>query len=692
VAVNAYNVFVSAVNPTPCVAQADGKLEFVTVTDASGDVNKYKFRIRPADPYTTNRLFTGLPAGTYIMEVIDTITGCFTQNVRTLTAPAALQAQVSITALPSCYGQFNGQIQLDTVINGSGFYQYSLSGDSGTYASVGIKNPIPQGFGAGQFQLFFKDLQTGCLDTALVNITQPDSLKLSATVLINSQCSVPTGQIKLLEFSGGTGGKKLEVKLPNASVFLPVEVSADSILLNLAGGDYVFQLTDTNNCSKQFILNLPNNNPRAQQITVVKPCIGDTNGIIRLSGLVGGNKPYTFTLNNSQGDLLKVQTDSVFSQLKPGTYGITLTDASNPGCEVKYVREVSEATKVKFTIAGITPSTCENFDGKIKFTLSGGQPGFKYAFDSLPGVFTSFKALVGDTLMLSGLSKRADGNPYTLRLTDSGPGAGCTADTTFNIPGNSPLRFKFALRNVKCFGENSGAVLIDSLNGTGPVTLKVVDVTSGALVKEDSIPGNLFLNNQFVLGGLPAGQFNLVVQQYGECQASRTFPFALSQPTQINISARPYKPSAEGFAQGSILLDTVKGSAAPYLVLFNEGSYFSYKPDTLFDNLNPGKYTITVQDSIGCEVSKELEVVNDTQLFIPTLFTPNGDGLNDLLIIKNLPAGSSLNIRNRWGEEVLNANPYNNDWDAKGLQDGTYFYIIKIPNLESQNGWMEIKR
>ncbi len=689
---NAYTVSVSSTNPTPCIAQADGKLEFVAVTDASGDLNKYKFRIRPADPYTTTRLFTGLPAGTYTMEVIDTISGCFTQNVRTLTAPGALQAQVSITSLPLCYGQFNGQIRLDTVRNGSGLYQYSLSGDSGTYSTVGINNPIPQGFGAGQVQLFFKDLQTGCLDTALVNISQPDSLKLSAGLIIESQCFAPTGQIKLLEFSGGAGDKKLEVKLPGATVFLPVTVPADSILINLAGGDYVFQITDTNNCSKQFIVNLPSNSPRAQQVVVVKPCIGDTNGIVRLSGLTGGTKPYNFTINDEQGQILKVQTDSVFSQLKPGTYGITVNDASTPGCEVKYVRVVQPPDRVSFNVAGITPSTCENFDGKIKFTFTGGQPGFKYSFDSIPNVFTVLKSFAGDTLTLSGLSRRAAGNPYTLRLTDSGPGAGCAYDTSFNIPGNSPLRFKFSLKNVKCFGENSGSVLIDSLNGTGPVTLKVVEASSGTLVKQDSIPGNIFFNNKFEFGGLPAGQFNLIVQQYGACQASRVFPISLTQPTQINIAARQYKSSANGFAQGSILLDTVKGSVAPYLVSFDEGSFFSYKPDTLFGNLNPGKYTILVQDSIGCEVSKELEIEEDTQLFIPTLFTPNGDGLNDIFVIRNLPPGSKLNVRSRWGEEVFNSGSYNNDWDAKGIQPGTYFYTLKIPNVDEQNGWLEIQR
>jgi gliding motility-associated-like protein len=308
------------------------------------------------------------------------------------------------------------------------------------------------------------------------------------------------------------------------------------------------------------------------------------------------------------------------------------------------------------------------------------------------GNFTQYRLLTEDTLRLTGLSTRAPGQLYTLRILDQGPGNGCLYDTTFNVPGNSPLRFKYSLKNVKCFGENSGSVLIDSLNGTGPVIVRVVDQQTGVVVKTDSITGTFFLNNQFVVGGLPSGQFNLVVTQYGACSASRVSAFALTQPTQISISARQYKPSAEGFGLGGVLLDTVRGSVAPYLVSFNENAFFNYKPDTLFEGLNPGIYTILVQDSIGCEVSKNIEVIKDTEFFVPTLFTPNGDGFNDLFEIRNLPAGSSLIVKSRWGDEVYKSEPYQNNWDAKDLDEGTYFWVLQIPGQETRNGWVSIHR
>ena len=689
---NSYSVAVSAVNPTPCVQNADGKLEFVSVTDASSDLTKYKFRIRSTDPYTTNRLYTGLPAGTYSMDVLDTISGCLTQVSRTLVAPAALNAQASIVSIPTCYGAANAQIYLDTVLNGSGFYQYSLSGDSGTYTNVSINNPIPYGFGAGLASFYIRDVQTGCIDTISKQISQPDSLKLGADVVIGSQCYAPTGQIRFNQFSGGTGPLNISMKLPGSSQFVPVTLPVDSVLLNMIGGDYIFRIIDQNNCSKDLSLNVPSNSPKANLITIIKPCINDTNGVIRLSGLSGGTAPYTFRLSNDQGQVLRVQSDSVFAQLRPGIYSIAIQDSSSPNCEAVYTREVAPPATVRFNLAGFVQSTCENYDGIVKFLPQGGQPGYRYSFDTLVGNFTPYRLLTEDTLRLTGLSTRAPGQLYTLRILDQGPGNGCLYDTTFNVPGNSPLRFKYNLKNVKCFGENSGSVLIDSLNGTGPVLVRVVDQQTGVVVKTDSITGTFFLNNQFVVGGLPAGEFNLVVTQYGACSASRVSAFALTQPTQISISAKAYTPSAEGFGLGGVLLDTVRGSVAPYLISFNENAFFNYKPDTLFEGLNPGVYTILVQDSIGCEVSKKVEVIKDTEFFVPTLFTPNGDGFNDLFEIRNLPAGSKLLVKNRWGEEVYKSEPYQNDWDAKDLEEGTYFWVLEVPGKETRNGWVSIHR
>jgi gliding motility-associated-like protein len=70
--------------------------------------------------------------------------------------------------------------------------------------------------------------------------------------------------------------------------------------------------------------------------------------------------------------------------------------------------------------------------------------------------------------------------------------------------------------------------------------------------------------------------------------------------------------------------------------------------------------------------------------FIPNTFTPNGDGINDTWNIKFLDSNCSVNIVNRWGQNVFTSIGYGIPWDGtyKGtpLPAGTYYYIINLKN------------
>ena len=79
-----------------------------------------------------------------------------------------------------------------------------------------------------------------------------------------------------------------------------------------------------------------------------------------------------------------------------------------------------------------------------------------------------------------------------------------------------------------------------------------------------------------------------------------------------------------------------------------------------------------------------------TDFFIPEAFSPNGDGINDLFVIRgiqNYPANKIV-IYNRWGNKVYEASPYLNNWDGQAtiglrvngsdLPTGTYFYLLDL--------------
>jgi gliding motility-associated-like protein/uncharacterized repeat protein (TIGR01451 family) len=71
-----------------------------------------------------------------------------------------------------------------------------------------------------------------------------------------------------------------------------------------------------------------------------------------------------------------------------------------------------------------------------------------------------------------------------------------------------------------------------------------------------------------------------------------------------------------------------------------------------------------------------------TDITVPNIFTPNGDGVNDRFEIKNLSLykENELSIINRWGNSVYEKKDYMNTWDGFGLDEGTYFYVLKVKN------------
>jgi gliding motility-associated-like protein len=100
-------------------------------------------------------------------------------------------------------------------------------------------------------------------------------------------------------------------------------------------------------------------------------------------------------------------------------------------------------------------------------------------------------------------------------------------------------------------------------------------------------------------------------------------------------------------------------------------------------------YTVTGMDANGCEASSSVTVTVRTdcplpvpQISIPTAFTPNADGLNDIFRIEESQnfTLTSLRIFNRWGEEVFITTDITQGWDGhyKGQRQpiGGYAFLV----------------
>lgn len=125
---------------------------------------------------------------------------------------------------------------------------------------------------------------------------------------------------------------------------------------------------------------------------------------------------------------------------------------------------------------------------------------------------------------------------------------------------------------------------------------------------------------------------------------------------------------------------------------YSEGTYLSdtaiYNPVGTFHDTGQFVYNLHVISPFGCygDTTIKIWVVPNAAFFVPTAFTPNGDGRND--IFRPVPIGyrslAYFRVYDRWGELLLESNSWEKGWDGtyKGqkLDAGVYYWEIATIN------------
>jgi gliding motility-associated-like protein len=133
------------------------------------------------------------------------------------------------------------------------------------------------------------------------------------------------------------------------------------------------------------------------------------------------------------------------------------------------------------------------------------------------------------------------------------------------------------------------------------------------------------------------------------------------------------------------------------------GSTFSWSPSTALSNsniYNPYcttkdyiEYILTVTTPGGCVGydTIRVKVFPEPVLWVPSAFTPNGDGLND--IFRPITVGYSqieyFRVYNRWGQLVYSTSQFYKGWDGtiKGTPQelGVYFWVLSARDFGGKN-------
>lgn len=199
---------------------------------------------------------------------------------------------------------------------------------------------------------------------------------------------------------------------------------------------------------------------------------------------------------------------------------------------------------------------------------------------------------------------------------------------------------------------------------------------------------NAFADDQFAVEQAPCYRISYTdVCGNQSLVSAEVCPIILSgkllKDNSISLTWTPYRGWKNGvlnyvvekYTEGGVLLQT-----------FSAGTNTAYVDDS--DDLDYQAFAyvvraVAVDKNLDKAVSNKVFILKDPNLFHPTAFTPNGDGLNDTFtVLGQYVVGFQMTLFNRWGELLFNTTDIQTGWDGtfkgKEMPEGTYTFIAYI--------------
>ncbi|WP_310393927.1 gliding motility-associated C-terminal domain-containing protein [Hymenobacter sp.] len=184
----------------------------------------------------------------------------------------------------------------------------------------------------------------------------------------------------------------------------------------------------------------------------------------------------------------------------------------------------------------------------------------------------------------------------------------------------------------------------------------------------------------------------------GPCRATATRTVVLAptsaQDVDLNLPVCAAAPEYAGLAPFDCLLEPVLlAPGAVYRWDFGDGSPVSTEAQPTHRYLEAGTYTIRLTARYGnCEVLTGFAPLVVGEVFVPNIITPNRDSLNETFRPRFSCQPTSLEVFSRWGQSVYKTADYRNNWDAGGLPNGVYYYLLRDADNRRVKGWVEVSR
>ncbi len=575
------------------------------------------------------------------------------------------------------------------------------------------------------------------LKSIVLTVTSGEGCQVTTIKTINVSCcpdqfAVDVNVGDVLCPSGNTGMVGLQVN----NSFLPLNFEwsngeTNQSINNIMVGTYDVTITDAATCDTVLSFMVGGPEPFEFDTLITMPtCDGGTDGVLELQ-TSGGTGPYQFNFEG-QG----FTNNNRFENLNSDVYNVVMRDDNN--CEVTLDIPVLELQLVLDpSVNPVDQPSCTGFsDGQIEVIISNGLPNYQYNWNDGRG-------FVNDNSL-----RQIAAGVYTVEVRDANL---CRGTFQFDMNDHPPVTLAFDQRNASCNGFSDGIVtavvgggvgnysyqwgdgqrdsiirnlpvgsyFITVLDGNNCEIQGQVDITEPPLLDmtvngtEDIIcfgdstgsmtlmglggtppyeysPNGIFFQNQERITGLPAGRYLAYVLDAGGCLDS--IEVELTQPPALVVELGDDQTIKLGESTILRAITTDLGVSYGWMTMPSDSLSCIDCSEPRIRPIVDTKYFVTITNQDACFAIDSVTVfVDDSRpIYIPNVFSPNGDGKNDFFTAYGGPAAEQIldmKVFDRWGNLVFDVSniPFGQEssgWNGRYLNEklpsGTYVYLLEV--------------